>query len=351
MLAAIVLARTRSFTLAGRELFLTQSAVSHAIKSLEAEVECKLFSRTGKGVMVTPAGKHFLQYLDRILEQMETARTLVAPRTARGKERLRLGIGARTREFFLPVVLPAFQKQFSNRLVMLELGDYRRNLELLDSGLLDLAFTVKPEARDGFGYVHLFEDELRFIVSPSHPWARKDRAVLEDLRGSTLLVLQQYNNTVQLLEKHLQAEAITPRHAVEFPDYMPIKALVATGQAVGVLPPWLAAEELRDGTLISLPIGRRPLIREWGLAYHPGQPLSVMDKTFIELCQQAVPGILSRLLGQPLKSGEKKDPKVSAIPESNLAYGAVALGLTLVYNLSIDSLVWAERASGALSVV
>src|SRR5438105_6264623 len=112
LLAARVLADTGSFTLAGQQLSLTQSAVSHAIKALEEELECQLFLRTGKGVKMTPAGRHFLHNLDLILAQMEAARMLVAPRNSRGKERLRLGIGRRARECFLPVVLPAFQKQF-----------------------------------------------------------------------------------------------------------------------------------------------------------------------------------------------------------------------------------------------
>src|SRR6187551_3392599 len=107
LLAARVLADTGSFTLAGQQLSLTQSAVSHAIKALEEEVECRLFARTGKGVRVTVAGKQFLQYADEILAQMETARTLVAPRTVRGQERLRLGMCQAAREIILPAVLPA----------------------------------------------------------------------------------------------------------------------------------------------------------------------------------------------------------------------------------------------------
>lgn len=345
LLAARVLAETGSFTLAGQQLSLTQSAVSHTIKALEEEVECQLFLRTGKGVKVTPAGRHFLKSVDLILAQMETTRTLVSPRTSHGKERLRLGVGTRARACFLPVVLPAFQRQFPHRLVVLELGDYRRNLELLESGLLDLAFTVRPMGPQSFGYVHLFEDELRFIVAPSHPWARNGWASLDDLHGDMLLLLQQFNNSAGLLGTHLQAEQITPRHVVELPDYKPIKSLVATGLAVAVLPPWLLADELRDGSLVSLPIGPHPLIRQWGLASQPNRSLSPMEKTFVQLCQQAVPGIISRLRGLAEESFEKKAPRRPETEPADARYGGIALALIAAFNL------WADVVAPAMLAV
>ena len=75
LLAFATLARCGSFTLTARELFLTQSAVSHAIKSLELELECRLFDRLGRQVQLTPAGRHLLEHTDRILGEMEQART------------------------------------------------------------------------------------------------------------------------------------------------------------------------------------------------------------------------------------------------------------------------------------
>lgn len=83
LLAFATLTRTRSFTRAARELHLTQSAVSHAIKSLEEELELKLFDRLGRSVQLTPAGQHLLAYTDRILREMRTARSDLATFAAR----------------------------------------------------------------------------------------------------------------------------------------------------------------------------------------------------------------------------------------------------------------------------
>jgi DNA-binding transcriptional LysR family regulator len=74
LLAFTTLARVGSFTLAARELFITQSAVSHAIKSLEREVDCRLFDRLGRSVKLTAAGVQLLDRAHKILAEMGAAR-------------------------------------------------------------------------------------------------------------------------------------------------------------------------------------------------------------------------------------------------------------------------------------
>ncbi len=78
LLAFATLARLGSFTLAAREMHLTQSAVSHAIKALERDLGCRLFDRMGRTVTITPAGKQLLQHADVILAEMQTARADMA---------------------------------------------------------------------------------------------------------------------------------------------------------------------------------------------------------------------------------------------------------------------------------
>jgi DNA-binding transcriptional LysR family regulator len=78
LLAFTTLARIGSFTLAARELNLTQSAVSHAIKSLEDELECRLFDRLGRRVTLTAQGQHLLDHAQKIIAEMQSARADLA---------------------------------------------------------------------------------------------------------------------------------------------------------------------------------------------------------------------------------------------------------------------------------
>jgi DNA-binding transcriptional LysR family regulator len=74
LLAFVTLARCGSFTQTARELVLTQSAVSHAIKSLEQDLACRLFDRLGRRARLTAAGERLLGHAERILDEMQRAR-------------------------------------------------------------------------------------------------------------------------------------------------------------------------------------------------------------------------------------------------------------------------------------
>jgi len=78
LLAFATLARVGSFTQAAKELNLTQSAVSHAIKALERDLGCRLFDRMGRTVVITPPGVQLLQRTGVILAEMQRARADLA---------------------------------------------------------------------------------------------------------------------------------------------------------------------------------------------------------------------------------------------------------------------------------
>ena len=80
VLAFTTLARCGSFTAAAKELFLTQSAVSYAIKALEDDLGCRLVERGGRRVSFTPSGEQFLRHAEKILREMELARAQLKSR-------------------------------------------------------------------------------------------------------------------------------------------------------------------------------------------------------------------------------------------------------------------------------
>ena len=88
--AFVILARTGSFTQTARELFLTQSAVSHSMKALETDVGCRLLDRLGKKVLLTQAGEQLLIHAERVLQEMASARSGIERLGKWGMGRLRI---------------------------------------------------------------------------------------------------------------------------------------------------------------------------------------------------------------------------------------------------------------------
>ena len=73
--AFVAVAENGSFTRAAKQIHLTQSAVSHSIRSLENQLSCKLLVRNCREVSVTPEGRMFLRRCRRVIEELESARS------------------------------------------------------------------------------------------------------------------------------------------------------------------------------------------------------------------------------------------------------------------------------------
>src|SRR5208337_5117613 len=118
--AFVILARTGSFTETAREMHLSQSAVSHSMKALEDTVQCRLLDRLGKSVMLTQAGEQLLEHAEKILAEMETARTGLRELGKWGKGRLRIGASPTACQFILPPVLRELKESFPQCIIQIE---------------------------------------------------------------------------------------------------------------------------------------------------------------------------------------------------------------------------------------
>jgi DNA-binding transcriptional LysR family regulator len=287
--AFAALARRGSFTLAANDLFLTQSAVSHAIKALEDDVGCRLLDRVGRRVLLTQAGEQFLRHTEKILREMEAARTGLELLTKWGQGRLRVGASTTACQHILPTVLREFRRSYPKCEIRIEPGDHGQQLDLLRGGHIDLAIVLEPPAqtRIEFTFVPLFQDELRFIVAPLHPWAKAGCAPPESVEAETLVLYNKSSQTFRLVNEYFREEKIVLSNVIELGSMEAIKELVKIGLGAGVLAPWIARAELESGSLVSLPLGARKLRRRWGVAHLKGRRLALAEETFVGLCVSA----------------------------------------------------------------
>lgn len=285
LLAFATLARCGSFTQTAKDLHLTQSAISHAIKALEQDVGVPLFDRVGKRVFLTAAGELLRPPAERILREMHDTRTALEEAGSWGRGRLRAGASVTTCQYLLPTVLREFRQSFPDCALRMEPGDGPRMVELLRSNRIDLAVMLEPAKEEGLEFRRLFTDELRVLVSPMHAWARAGRVPGEALAKETLLVYNKGSYTEALLDEHLRAAGLEPGDTMELGSMEAIKELAKVGVGAGVVAPWVARRELEEGSLVSLPLPGGKLKRVWGVAHLRGRKLSLAEETFAGLCE------------------------------------------------------------------
>lgn len=282
--AFLSLSRTGSFTKTARELHLSQSAISHSIKALEDELQCRLLDRLGKSVMLTQSGEQLLAHAERILAEMGTARERLRNLGKWGHGRLRIGASPTSCQYILPNVLREFKESFPQCLIQIEPGDTPVALELLHNNRIDLALALQPRTLEQFEFRPLFQDELRFLVSPLHAWARAGRADRNQIPFERFILYAKRSYTSEMIDTFFRKEGVELPTFIELGNIEAIKELVKLGLGVSILAPWVARRELAEGALTALPLGPRKLQRSWGILLRKGQRLSLAQETFIGLC-------------------------------------------------------------------
>jgi DNA-binding transcriptional LysR family regulator len=282
--AFVSLAQTGSFTKTARHLHLSQSAISHSMKALEDEVQCRLLDRVGKTVTLTLAGEQLLGHAERILTEMDEARQRLQELGKWGHGRLRIGASPTSCQYLLPKVLREFKESFPRCLIQIEPGDTPTALELLHNRRIDLALGLEPRHLGQLEFRPLFQDELRFLVSPLHGWARDGRVERSEIPRQRFILYTRTSYMADMIDAYFRRESLVLRTSIELGNMEAIKELVKLGLGISILAPWVAQRELADGSLVALPLGPRKLERSWGILLRKGQHLSLAQQTFIGLC-------------------------------------------------------------------
>ena len=285
--AFCVLARTGSFTQTARELHLTQSGISHSMKALERESGCRLLDRLGKKVVLTQAGEQLLQHADKILAEMEAARNSLSALGKWGRGRLRLGASTTACQHLIPPVLREFKESFPEHAISLEPGDTPELVNALLKQRIDLALSLEVEGESQLEFHPLFSDELHFIVSALHPWARSGKVDREEIPRQSYILYSKRSVTFRLVEHYFRREEMVLNTVLEVGSMEATKELVKLGLGVSILAPWICRKEIEDGSLIALPLGRKKLSRRWGIIHWRGKRLNLAEETFIGLCESA----------------------------------------------------------------
>jgi DNA-binding transcriptional LysR family regulator len=288
--AFAILARNGSFTQTARELFLTQSAISHSIKALESDVGCRLLDRVGRKVTLTQAGEHLLKHAERVLAELRSAREGLEELGRWGHGRLRIGAPVTVCQYLLPAVLREFKESFPHCHLSIEPGDSREVLEAVDQRRVDLAVTLEPQGEDQLQFIPLFSDDMGFVVSPLHPWAQVGKVTRAEIPTQNFIVYRRASRTWRMIESYFREEEIVLNAVIELGAMDAIKELVKVGLGVSVLATWVARKELLEQSLVTLPVGRRRLRRNWGIVHWMGRRLTLAEETFIGLCRSATEG-------------------------------------------------------------
>lgn len=184
----VEVARQQGFTRAGRTLRLGQPAVSKTVKALEDELGTRLLLRERRRVRLTDAGRVVLERAQAVLDALRVLEEEVVELSELRRGRLRLGMPPIVGMAFLPPLLAEFHK--AHPAIALEIREEgSHQIEALVMGRdLDVGAVVLPTDERAFGTLPLARDELRAVLHPGHPLARRRSLALRQLADTPFVL-------------------------------------------------------------------------------------------------------------------------------------------------------------------
>jgi len=273
-------AQTKNCTVAARRIHLTQPAVSTHLSHLARELGVKLFERKDKQMELTDDGAALFRYAESIFNLSEKALEEIATRKTANAVRIDLAAGLLFVEHYLPTLLGAFQKQYPGVQLRIHTGPTRPLIEKMISYECQFAFLGHVPGDANLVAKRILEDRIVVIVGARHALSRRQSISLQELSDWPIVSFAKGSETRTVFEDVLQREGISLMPIMETFSSEGIKRAVEAG--IGIAPFLLrpAERELREKTLVALPIEGRSIMRVHNFVYRRDYPMSPVARHF-----------------------------------------------------------------------
>ncbi len=260
-------ARNGTLSKAGKQLHLTQSALSHQLRELEEELGTPVFHRINRRLVLSHAGKILLQAAGNIMAELELAHQQIRKEISGETGDIKLSTYCYTCYHWLPGVLNQFHK--NNKKINIEiLPEYTRNpLDGLLNGSLDLVITNLHFDSRKIAYQELFWDQQLAVVSDDHPWAVKSHVMPGDFNDENIIIYYGPFEESTVYQKVLAPHNVKINKVIEMQLTEAAIEMIKNGLGVKVMAAWAIQPYLKEHRLKAIPITPNGLYRTWYLAY------------------------------------------------------------------------------------
>ncbi len=241
-----VVAKHSSFSLAGRKVFRSQSAVSAQIRQLEQEYGERLFSRVGKTVRLTPAGEVLFEFAGRFLALRQESLRAVADQSSSPRGLLTIGANEATFLYVLPEIFAKYQHLYPDVQISIYRNFSHKVLQRVEDGTIDVGIVTLPVKSPSLKVHSIYRDRVMLMVSTKNPLAKLKSVSAKDIAGQPL-IFPKTGFTRQVLDKFFRPYVSDLRIAMELPSVTMIKRFVAANLGVSLISEGFATEDVKAG--------------------------------------------------------------------------------------------------------
>jgi len=287
-------AKRRSFTRAGEELHVAQSAVSRTVQGLEHKLRCPLLSRAGKNVVLTPEGEQLLAIAERLLQHYRDSLDDFQRFLAGETGQVVLAVLPSVAVTLLPRALSSFLAGRSGAYV--EIRDETSHNVVRDtlSGRVDFGIMATDESMPGLDRHPLATDRFTALLPKKHPLSQRRSVTWADLAAYPFITLSNDTSVRLYIDRAFSEAGVTTRSMTECSSTATVGALVAAGLGVSALPTLTHTLVAVDG-LVTRDLTDPPVARTISVISRSSQRLSPAAARLVEHLVAVSPAVMSEL--------------------------------------------------------
>jgi DNA-binding transcriptional LysR family regulator len=275
-------AKCQNVSLAARELFVSQPAVTAQIKLFEETCGLKLFKKRGRNLYLTDEGKTLFNYARKIFEYEKKIEDALGQMKELKKGSLRVGSARTYARYFMPFLLTGFRDAYPQIKIHFDEGSSREMIQSLIDLKNEVVIIARADAHPKIAYIPFSREELVLIIPPNHRLADKDGIGFEQIAEEPIIMKDPGSGTRKLVDELFAKNNCTPNILMETGDAEIIKLLVQHGEGISFLVKEAVAVELQEKKLVSVPLKKHSIFLDVSIAYLKKQPLSHPAKAFLK---------------------------------------------------------------------
>lgn len=278
--------KNRSFSKASKELFLTQPTISEHIKSLEEELNCKLFDRFARGIIPTREAEILYEHALEVIEKMEALKDSVQRIKTAPSGNLFIGASSIPGTYILPKLITSFKKNYPEISIQIDISDSKSVIENLLSGKLLIGVVGTKINNSKIEYTDFMNDEL-VIGAPEFV----EKSIIEpsEIYEYPFIMREEGSGTRKEMEKWLSKMGIDSgklRVVCMLGSTDAVKQAIKNGLGISILSIHAVKDEMKCKNLKVLRIKNYEMKRTFYIATHIKRTLPFVYRVFYEFLKQ-----------------------------------------------------------------
>ncbi len=269
---------TKNFTRTAGQLNLSQSAVSHAMKSFEDELGFALFIRSKKGVEITRAGQDLKPFVEGLLTSERRLQNKVNAMNGNDSGHIRIGSLGSTSTNILPELIVRFKKIYPGVRLTFKEGGLDEMRDWLENDEADLIFLVEELISSSMYAEKCFEDEIMALVPRNYDLGHLDSIPFKVIEEYPFIL--SYAHPHKYMQILFKRNKVKPNIRYSFSLNNTVMAMVEKGIGISMLPDSVMNNYRYDFDILSFD---RPIIRKISLVTKKGNENNPLIKAFFEV--------------------------------------------------------------------